>query len=360
MKRILLLVGLFLAISITAITVGRNFDEKDVTDQQSLHVLAEKKGIKLGAYLARDRMDEQPYTDILRKHFEQVIIDGQPNWQFEDGPLRPAPNQYDFSRIDEVLKFATENDKSVRMHHFIWGEEKWLPDWLKNGNYNKEQLLDLIRQHILTVGGRYKGMVREWTVVNEAFTRGTNERGLHDWWKDATGDTEYIDKSFIWAREADPNAKLILNDFNNERKNKFSDAMYEYIKTAKAKGVPIDGIGMQMHVDGTFPATKEEIIENMKRFGELGIEVYVTEFDVNMNDVPGDDAEKERKQAEIYTSHLEACIESGVCKSFAFLGLTDRESWYNELGVPNAMPLLFDREYNPKQAYYAVRDVLSK
>ncbi len=320
--------------------------------------LARRRDLELGVYVARDRMNERQYMDIARDQFGFVVIDGQPNWQFEDGQLRPGPDEYDYSRIDEVLAFARANDKPVRMHHFVWGEEKWLPDWLRDGHYSQDEVMELMKRHILTVGGHYKDDVREWTVVNEAFTRGLGVNGLRDWWQDATGGQEYISEAFRWARQADPDAVLILNDFGNEVQNANSDAMYEQVRKMKAKQVPIDAIGMQMHIDGTKPPAKEDVIANMKRFEELGVKTYVTEFDINMNDVAGDEEYKEREQARIYYEMLRACIESKVCPSFAYLGITDRESWYNELGVPNAMPLYFDRDYQPKPAFYAIRDAL--
>jgi endo-1,4-beta-xylanase len=362
MRRKLLLGGIAVTVLIAAVFFWNRYQAPTTPaelPQPSLAALAKQRGIELGVYVARDRMDEHVYMDIARDQFGFVVIDGQPNWQFEDGQLRPGPDQYDYSRIDQVLAFAKAHNKPVRMHHFVWGEEKWLPDWLKNSNYTEDQVLDLMRQHILTVGEHYKDDVREWTVVNEAFTRGLGVNGLRDWWKDATGGQEYISRAFRWAREADPDAILILNDFGNEVENTNSNAMYEYVKKMKADNVPIDAIGMQMHIDGTKPPSKEDVIANMKRFAELGVKVYVTEFDVNMNDVAGDEGHKEREQARIYHEMLRACIESRVCPSFAYLGITDKESWYNEMGVPNAMPLFFDRDYQPKPAFYSMRDALS-
>ena len=314
----------------------------------------------MGNFAIPSRIKERPYHAILTEQFDFALADNQPNWHFTDYDLRPSPTEFNFSKVDEVIDYAEENNMPVQAHHYLWGEEKWLPDWLKEGNYSREQLMDIIKNHIYTVGQRYSGRIKEWTVVNEAFTRGQNMYGLRDWWTDATGSKEYIDQAFIWARQADPNSKLILNDFQNESINEVSDEMYEYIKSAKARGVPIDGIGMQMHIDGTHPPTKDEVISNMKRFGELGVEVYITEFDVNMNDVKAETEAKDQIQADVYYDMLRACIESGVCHSFALLGITDKETWYNYLGLPDARPLPFDDKYKPKPAFYAIRRALEQ
>jgi endo-1,4-beta-xylanase len=329
--------------------------------QPSLKELAAKHNIKIGNFAMPKLYYEKPYNDILTSQFNVALVDNQPNWHFTDVDLRPAPDKFNFSRVDQVVDFAQQHNMTIQAHHYIWGEEKWLPDWLKNGNYNKQQLMDIIHNHIDTMGKRYSGKVNEWTVVNEAFTRGQNVFGLHDWWTDHIGDQSYIDQSFIWARQADPHSKLILNDFMNEGKNDVSDAMYNYIKGAKERGVPIDGIGMQMHIDGSHPPAQEEVMSNMKRFGALGVEVYVTEFDVNMNDVQADDKAKDQIEGKIYYEMMRACIDSQVCHSFSFLGITDKETWYNYMpNLPNARPLMFDKQYNPKPAFYSVRSALEQ
>lgn len=326
--------------------------------QPPLKELAAQHGVQLGNHAILNRIGEKPYNDILTQQFNLALADNTPNWYFTDGGMRPTRDTYNFKHMDQVMEYAERNHMPVQAHHFVWGEEKWLPDWLKNGNYNKEQLLDIIHDHIQTVGSKYAGRVQEWTVVNEAFTRAEHPFGLHDWWADHTGDQEYIDKSFIWARQADPHAKLILNDLNNESYTTISDTMYNYIKDAKARGVPIDGIGMQMHIDGSHPPQKDEVVKNMQRFGALGVGVYVTEFDVNMHDVKADPKDRQQIQANIYYEMMRACIESKVCKSFSILGISDRETWYNYMGFTDGDPLPFDRQYKPKPAFYSFRDAL--
>lgn len=322
--------------------------------QQPLKTLATNHNIELGNFAIPSRINEAPYDYLLTSQFNLALVDNQPNWHFTDADLRPTPTTFNFSRIDQVVDYATVHHMAIQMHHFIWGDEKWLPDWLKNGGYNKQQLLAIIHNHISVVGGRYSGRVEEWSVVNEAFSRAQHLYDLHDWWADHTGDQSYIDKSFIWARQADPHAKLLLNDFNDEIYSTTSNHMYDYIKSAKQRGIPIDGIGMQMHIDASKRPNKQEVISNMQRFGKLGVGVYVTELDVNMGSVLGSADYKNRLQAAIYYDMVRACIESKVCPSFSILGITDKETWYNYIGSKNANPLPFDRNYNPKPAYYAL------
>ncbi len=326
-----------------------------------LKELAERKGIQIGSFASLKYLRERPYSDLLNTQFEYLIIDGEPNWKFETHELRPSIDKFDFADLDHVFAFADENDMPVRVQHLLWGDDKWLPDWLKNGNYSKEQLLDIIKNHINTVGKRYKGKVREYTVVNEAFSRKLKTGGNHDWWGEHIGE-EYIDVAFKTAREADPKAILLLNDFGNETEGDISNLMYDYVKSALSRGIPIDGIGMQMHLGGESAPSKEDVVKNMRRFGDLGLKVYVTEFDVNMHDVHKSKEEKEQIQAKVYGDMLGACIEvtPAVCPNFGYLGLIDRQSWYGGIGLKDADPLMFDDDYNPKPAFFETRRVLEK
>lgn len=328
--------------------------------QPPLKTLAAKHGIQLGDFAIATRINEKPYRDILTSQFNLALIDNTPNWYFTDGGLRPSLHGYNFAQMDQLVNFAQQNHLAIQAHHFVWGEEKWLPDWLKNGHFSKSQLLAIMRDHILTVGGRYRGKIQAWSVVNEAFSRGTHIYGLHDWWADQLGGDSYISGAFRWARQADPKAKLILNDFGDETENPISNNMYAYVKKALAQHVPIDAIGLQMHIDGTHPPDKVAVIKNMKRFGALGLQVYVTEFDVNMDNVPGNTAVKEQKEANIYYDMVRACIESKVCQSFSILGITDKETWYSYFGTKNSLPLPFDKKYHPKPAFYSLRLALSE
>jgi len=327
-----------------------------------LQTLAASHGIELGNFAISNYLNDPQYSHILSSQFNLALIDNTPNWYFTSGGLRPAPNTYNFSTMDHIVSYAETHHMAIQAHHLLWGEEKWLPDWLKNGNYTQDQLMDIIHSDIQTVATHYSGKVKEWTVVNEAFTRQQHIYGLHDWWADHTGGDSYIDKAFIWAHQADPHAVLILNDFDNEHFNSVSDAMFNYIKTAKARGVPIDGIGMQMHIDGTHPPNPDEVALNMARFGTLGVGVYVTEFDVNMSNVPAPDYVKNNIEANIYYEMMRACIEAQDCHSFSILGVTDKETWYNYLGssTVDARPLMFDQQYKPKPAFYSFRNALAQ
>ena len=314
--------------------------------------LAASHGIELGSHTYENRLKDRPYTAILRSQNSFITVDGEAHWV----TLRPSPTQYDYTKLDNLITFANNNNMSVQVHHLVWGEEHVLPDWLKNGHYDKKQILDFLHSDITNVVGHYKGKVAEWTVVNEAFSRAQHIYGLHDWWADHLGGgTSYIDDSFIWAHQADPSAKLILNDFYNETDTSVSNAEFNYIKAAKARGVPIDGIGMQMHIDAAYPPNKEAVIKNMQRFGTIGVPTYITEFDVNVNSVKGNAAYKTRLESQITSDMTRACIESKSCVSFDVFGVTEKESLLKFISGTNSPSYLFTSRYQPKPSFYAFR-----
>lgn len=309
--------------------------------------LAAVHDVDLGVLVYDHRLNDRIYPDLVRSQFGFVTIDGGAHFK----ELRPNEKEYDFSTSDAIVVFAEANNMPVQLHHLMWGDKIMLPEWLLNGGYSKDQLLEIQKDHITQVVGHYKGRVREYSVVNEPFTEAQHVYGLRSWYADQLGDDpKYLDNYFLWARQADPDAKLLINDFYNETKNKVSDAMYSYVKDAKTRGVPIDGVGMQMHINASNPPPKQALIDNMKRFAELGTPVYITEFDVNSNSVKGSDMYKGQLESKIMYDVVRACIESKSCVSFTVFGLTMKNDIVKTITRANSRDLLFDSRYRPTPA----------
>ncbi len=314
--------------------------------------LAAQHNIKLGSRVVSERVNDRIYPDIITSQYDYLGIFAETHYDL----IHPSESEYDFTELDKLVDFTSDNNKPVHMFHLVWGEGNHLPEWLKNGRYSKEQIAGLSRDHVSKVAGHFKGRVAAWSVVNEAFTRSQGVYGLRDWWADNVDNhTQLIDDSFVLARQADPNAKLLLNDFNNEGINSVSDAMFTYIKDAKARGVPIDGLGMQMHIDGNNPPKKADVIKNIQRFGEIGVPTYVTEFDVNLNRVEGSDEFKSDLESQITYDMVRACIESGYCVSFTEFGTTDKDKFIKWLTGDDSHAYLLDKKYRPKPSFYSFR-----
>jgi endo-1,4-beta-xylanase len=356
-RRPIVLAVLLLIVSVVAVSYWYfsvstpDLPEPPLKDSASAH------NIDLGIHVLADRLKDEPYADIVKSQYSYITSDAEAHWV----SLRPSEKEYDYTEQDKLMAFAKANNMPIQIHHLLWGEANWMPDWLKEGDYTKEQLLDMIRDHIYEVAGHYKGQVAEWTVSNEVFTRAEHKFGLRDWWADHLGGgTDYIDKAFIWAHEADPNAKLIFNDFENEVENSTSNAMYDYIKAAKARGVPIHGIGMQMHLYGVSPPSKEAVIKNMRRFGDIGVKTYVTEFDINVNAVKGGPARQRQVEAQVTYDMVRACIESKTCVSFSGFGVTDKNDTLKWLMGTDSHSFMFDSRYRPKPSFWTFRQAWQK
>lgn len=330
-----------------------------------LRDFANKRGLEIGTQIVNSMLRYAPYRNTAATEFNLAIIDGELHWNLAAPPFRPDRTHYNFAYADRVVDFARANGMEVQAHHLVWGYDMFLPEWLVKGNFSRDDLLAILHENIQTILKHYQGRVSEYVVVNEAFTPSGY---VQNFWYNNLG-PDYIEMSFRWAREADPNAILIYSDFDAEVIDDKSNRIYEMVKDFKARGVPIDGIGMQMHwLNPAYQTngipSKQEVIANMKRFGELGVKIYVTEFDVNLANVQGTQQQRRNYEAQVYKEMVEACLESEVCKSFSMFGFTDAMSWYTIsscpgcFGDPNAEPLVFDKDYKPKPAYFAVRDAL--
>lgn len=368
-KKITILVVVMMALAVGGALAYMTNSNKDPYTTQALpelpvpplRELAEQRGVQIGSFASLKYLRERPYSEILQTEFEYITVDGEPNWRFEDFTLRPAQDTFDFSHLDQVVDFADQNNMPIRIQHLLWGDEKWLPDWLTKQVHTEAELRAIISKHIATVGARYTGKVREYTVVNEAFSREIKTGGNEDWWGKQLG-RSYIDLAFTEAKKADPHAVLILNDFGNETEGEISNNMYNYVKDARNRGIPVEALGMQMHIDSSNAPSKQNVVTNMRRFADLGLKIYITEFDVNMHDFKGSKEERDQRQAQIYSDMVGACVEIGphACPNFGFLGLVDRQSWYNGISIHDAYPLMFNDDYTPKPAFFAVRDALQK
>jgi endo-1,4-beta-xylanase len=318
--------------------------------------LAAARHVELGSLVKLGLLEHsRPFQGIINSQVAMINSDRELHWI----RLRPSATTYNFGPMDKIVAYAQAHHLAVQGHHLLWNEDDSLPKWLKkgaqDGQYNQQQLLELVHQHIKTVVGRYKGKVAEWTVVNEPFTRAVHTYGLDDWWGDHLGGgTSYIDKAFVWAHEADPHAKLILNDFNNEVAGPIANAQYTYMKSARARGIPIDGIGMQMHLDASRPPSQAAMVANMKRFGGIGYQVYITEFDINSTTVKGSAAYKQQLEAQLTATVVRACLQAQNCVSLNLFGLADRTNLVS-VTASRQRSNLFTQKYQPKPAFYAFR-----
>lgn len=228
---------------------------------------------------------------------------------------------------------------------------------------SKEVLYERLRKHIHTVVERYKDVVYCWDVVNEAIADGGNTPLRNSTFVQICGDDEFIAKAFIYAREADPNALLFYNDYNECQPQK-RDRIAEMVKRLKSQGVPIDGIGMQGHYN-IYGPTEDEMEAAVKLYSTIVDHIHVTELDIRVNEQMGGQLNMDRNEGNVVTDEQKRMQEMQYDRLFrvlrkhhekidcvTFWNVSDKDSW---VGVNN-YPLLFDKDLKKKTVYYVVRD----
>lgn len=328
---------------------------------ETLREAGERSGILVGAAVRPAQISETAYAATLAREFNMLEPEDALKWEV----LRPAPQSFDFSQADRVVNFALRHGMRVRGHVLVWHRQN--PAWLTDRTYSSEQLSALLQQHIRTVVGHYRGKIFAWDVANEAFDEGDRVGKLRSTlWFDRPGigfklkGTAYLAQCFRWAHEADPQALLFYNEAEAEEINPKSDAVYAMVREFKRQGVHIDGVGFQMHI-GDRVQDLASISANFRRFAALGLQIHITEMDVSLPvDVNGDTSAAEvQRQANIYRGIADTCLSQPLCTAIETWGFTDKYSWIgSHSNHTRGAALPFDRNYQPKPAYQALRDAL--
>ncbi len=293
------------------------------------------------------------YEILVESQFNSVT----PENIFKPSYLHPQENNFFWLQADDLVERARQNSQRVHGHTLIW--HKQLAPWMLNYQGTKAQWEAMFKNHIQSICRHFKGKVAAWDVVNEAFNEdGTLRNSI---WRKHLGDG-YIEKAFRFAHEADPEALLFYNDFNlayNERKRR---AVFSFLTNLKQRGVPIHGIGMQMHIAINYP-TKGQINTALEEAGETSFLVHLSEVDIAVNPFNRDNLDKEdlfKRQANVLANLVIAYknLPNRSQYGISFWGLSDANSWLRDFYQREEYPLLFDDLYQPKACYCKLIDVL--
>jgi GH35 family endo-1,4-beta-xylanase len=250
---------------------------------------------------------------------------------------------------------------SVRGHCLAWHSQ--LPTWVSSDGkkndqkWSKTEALEILRNHITQVVGRYRGKIKEWDVVNECLnddqTTVRSNPNAYDLrssvWTLAIGE-DFIDSAFVFAHRADPNAELYLNDYGVELQGKAkSTAFYNLAMRLKNSGIPIHGVGLQCHFS-IGDADSVKLGKTIKRFADAGLKCIITELDMGIS---SNSASNLEEQARNYRMITDIVLSNDNCPNMVIWGLKDNDSWRQA-----SQPLLYDSGLNKKKAYYSVRSAL--
>jgi len=312
-------------------------------------------------------------ADIILKHSNTITAENVMKWAL----IHPEPDRYDFEAADRFVAFGEQHKLFMVGHTLVWHTQ--IPDWAfvdkSNKPLKRDAMLARMKEHIQTVVGRYKGRVHAWDVVNEALS---DEGPLQKTkWLETIGE-DYIAKAFEYAHEADPDAELYYNDFSIEQPAK-REATVRLVKDILAKGLRVDGVGIQGHWGMDYPIP-EDFEALVNEIAALGLKVMVTELDLDIlppaldyrgaeitqtaefqkefNPYPdGLPEEMQQKHADRYTEIFRMMLKhSDNISRVTFWGVYDKTSWLNNWPIRGrtSYPLLFDRTYQAKPAFYAV------
>lgn len=304
-----------------------------------------------------------PHSELLKMHFNSITAENDMKWEY----VEPAEGNFTFGAADALVAFAKANHMLVRGHNLAWHEQnpQWLfedaaGDEMQPTPENKALLLRRLRNHIRAVVSHFGDDVYAWDVVNEAIDPDQPDGFRRSPWFLITG-TDYIDTAFRTAHEVAPHAKLYLNDYDttDPRKRAF---LLELVKSLKSRGVPIDGVGHQMHINLNRPSTGE-IAETIQMLSALGVDNQITELDVSVYDnadqrydaAPGDLLVMQGyRYKDLFDTFRQL---KGKISAVTFWGLADDHTWLTTFPVSRRdWPLLFDAQLQAKPAYWGVVD----
>ncbi len=320
---------------------------------------ATSAGMLIGAAVRPSLFSEAAYSATLGREFNMVEAEDAMKWP----AIRPDIDNFDFRQGDDVVRFAEGHRMKVRGHCLVWDHNN--PPWLAESHFTPEQLSRLLQDHISTVMKHYAGQVFAWDVVNEGLDE--NGKPKDSPWYNQPGiglsekGTAYIEQAFRWARAADPKALLFYNEAEGEGMNRKSDAVYAMVKDFKSRGVPLDGVGLEMHIS-RLDFDTEPVGANIARLTALGVQVHITELDVSLP-LDGGQARNEdlQGQADIYGRVVRACLQNPGCTAIQTWGFTDKYSWIGSHSHGSrGAALPFSRTYQPKPAYDAMVQELSR
>jgi endo-1,4-beta-xylanase len=303
------------------------------------------------------------HRELLLKHFNSVTPGNDMKWE----SIQPTPGQFTYTNADQIVDFAMQNGIQVRGHTFVWHLQT--PAWMfldAQGNpmtptpANKTLLLSRMENHIRTVGARYAGKVAVWDVVNEVIDETQPDGLLRSPWYNIIG-PEYIARAFIVAREVLPNARLMINDYNTEYAPR-REALFNLVSQLRAQGVPIDGVGHQMHISLAYP-TVQAMEQTIQRFIPLGVDQEITELDMTVYDSPNESfatapADRILQQAYRYRDFFDLFrTYADHITTVTMWGNADDITWLDSYPVVRKdWPLVFDEQLLAKPAYWGIVD----
>ncbi len=356
---------------VTLLVVSCTSSKKN-SASQSVPSLKEvfKNNFAIGTALSAEQIEEKDpqAAALIPQQFNAIT----PENIMKAEIIHPQWDKYSFDLADKLVEYGKKKGIDIYGHTLVWHSQ--LPAYA-NRIQNADSFKTFFTDHINTVASRYSGKVIGWDVVNEALNEdGTMRKSI---FLNKLGN-DYVTEAFRLAQKASPNTELYYNDYNNEQPAKRAGCI-ELIKKIQKAGVRIDGVGIQGHWQvGKIPL--KDIEESLVQYAALGLKVMITELDIEVlpRNFQGADVNQRMKtdpSLNPYVNGLPDSVQQQLASDYealfnlflkysdnitrvTFWGVNDGQSWLNGWPVAGRTnyPLLFDRSFKPKPAFYKVID----
>ena len=309
----------------------------------SLDALARKSNRRFGSAIAwsganldAGSIHNPAYTAIVNAECSLVVPENEMKWQ----AIRPGPDRYDFSRMDDIVRWAHMNGQGVRGHTLLWHRPKWFPDWLNTYDFGANPVQEaerLVTEHIRTVTDRYRGVITSYDVVNEAIDHDRNAT-IETSLSRAMGSPEAVlDLAFHTAREQLPDGQLVYNDYMSwePAHRAHCDDVLRLLEGFRKRGTPVDALGIQSHIEmfsidpatGVGPYAEREWRDFLNEVTSMGYDLLITEFDVKDKALPSDIAERDEQVADYTRRYFDLMLEYDALGDILAWGMVDKFSW---------------------------------
>ena len=338
---------------------GKMTDESNTTDpvvDKYANPLKVVATFPVGTVMSLSTFSNAPALATVKKEFSSVTCENA----MKIAATQPSATTYTFTEADSITNYCIRNGIRLHGHNLVWHQS--LPSWLTAFQGDSAAFENILKTRIKTMLTHFKGRVKSWDVVNEAFsddgtlrafTTGTNTNT--SLWAQKLG-KDYVARCFQYAHEADPDAKLFYNDYGQEYSSAKTSAILAMVADFKKRGIPIDGIGLQFHTN--IQRSDANLTNAITQMASTGLLIHISELDISMNG------------SQTYTQPTSAMLDLQKSKmntiaafyktipvaqqfGITFWGISDANSW-----IKNDWPLLFDATFAKKPAYYGFWDGL--
>ncbi len=321
--------------------------------EPGLRALAEARGLVIGSMVTRGQLRDFPaLLPPLRRDAALLA----PGLELKWDRLRPAPDAFNFAPAEEIAAIAAANGMGLRGHTLLWHEAR--PRWFDPAAMTAPALRATVEQHIRTVAGHFRGRIASWDVVNEP----VGEDGLRE---TPLADPALMRLAFQWAQEADPGARLVLNDFDIElgdrRQERRRATLLRLLERLLRESAPVQALGIQAHLaPRSAPFDAARLARFLREVAGMGLLIEVTELDIVDRLLPADLAVRDAEGAAMAADFLRVVLSQPASRMLVMWGLSDVQSWQQDSafarrrdGLPSrGHPL--DREMQRKPLWHAI------